>query len=105
MGTLTGTDGAAQGAVVNGVTLGDPAEGPDGALVWDHGSIPDGDVTPVPTVEVAGKTVADAKYRPAKDYAVSAERADRPVAIRPRVEAVAVDVEPVEEPVEEEPVG
>ena len=92
MGTLRSTDPLCQGAVVNGVTLGEPAEDADGNPVWDDHRIPDGDVEPtaaaredgpLPEVEQqAGAAVEVVDY----DGAV-------PVRVRiPRPEAVAVDL-------------
>ena len=91
MGTLTGTYDV-RGAVVNGVTLGEPGIAEDGSLLWDHAAIPDGEAEPVPVVERAGVLIADVRFEPAEDYVVSAERADIPVAIR----VTPVDVDPVE---------
>lgn len=57
MGTLTGAPGdepAVRGAVVNGVTLGEPAYDGDGNPLWDDGRIPTGTVAPAPVDLDAG---------------------------------------------------
>jgi hypothetical protein len=66
--------------------------------LWDDHRIPSGDVVAVPVVVKDGKPAPDDKWVPPKDYTVTSERKDKPVAIKPSatLAAVAVDDEPAD---------
>ena len=107
MGTLRSTDPLCQGAVVNGVTLGEPAwtaydedgqPAPGAEPVWDDHRIPDGSVEvtappveggplPLPEAEQTGGGLG--AQETVLDYVTG------PVPVRVRIPIAAADVEPI----------
>lgn len=103
MGTLRSTDPACQGAVIDGITLGDPATDANGDPIWDDPRIPDGTVEPTAAREEGPLPLPQAEQT-GGGLAVE-DVADSPVPVRvriPRPEAVAVDLLDDAEPIVKE---
>lgn len=94
MGTLRSTDPLCQGAVVNGVALGEPATDEQGNPLWDDHRIPDGDVEPTPVAREGGPLpLPEAEQQAGAAVDVVDYDGAVPVRVRiPRPEAVAVDL-------------
>lgn len=103
MGTLRGTDTEPTGAVVNGVTLGDPAwsaydedgqPAPGAEPVWDDPRIPDGTVEATTAPVEGGPIVPEAEQQTGGGQEVVTDWTDGPVPVRvrtPRPTTVAVE--------------